>query len=121
LPMMELDPALIQPASLRRLSLAFDLPVDDFLRLNPGWEVDDTLPYGLEVNVPDPAFKPWLAARLSAELCARHEIPFATRRRWIQALIPLAIADETCLYTVMGRLMHVAGPLGAEVLDELAL
>jgi hypothetical protein len=121
MPMMELDPALTEPVSLRRLSQAFDLPVDDFLDLNPGWDVDDTLPFGLEVNVPDPVFKPWLAARLSAELCARQDISLATRRRWIQALIPLAIADETSLYTVMGRLLHVAGPLDPDVLDQLAM
>jgi hypothetical protein len=120
LPMMELPPYLNQSTSLRMLSMAFDLPADDFMRLNPGLELDAILPYGAEVNVPDPAFKPWLAARFSAELCARQEIPLAERRRWIQALMPLAIADETCLSTVLGRLLYVAGPIEVDVLDQLA-
>jgi hypothetical protein len=120
LPMMDLQPVLSQPASLRLLAMAFDLSVDDFLRLNPGFEVDDILPNGTWVNVPDPVFKPWLAARFSAELCARQEILLGQRKRWLQALLPLALADETCLYTLLARLLYVSGPLGSEVLDQLA-
>jgi hypothetical protein len=97
--------------TLRAIAGIFDQAPDDLARVN-GWiwtgaagPLDEVLKQGDEVNIPDAAFIPILAARFVAELLVADGLSVDTRIRLIQRLVPSALANTTALDAVLGRLM----------------
>ena len=109
--------------TLRSLALVFQRPLPDFQRLNPGHDPDDILPAGMIVNAPDPGMAPRLAARFAAEILADQAALSEDGVQQIQALVPAAAIDTTCLDAVLARLVIAAAlvrPADVAILDELS-
>jgi hypothetical protein len=91
-------------------------PVAEVARLNPGPDPTTPLPQGTEVNLPDSAFAPLLAARLAAEALAQREQLGSESARLIRKLVPIAAANPTALDTVLARLMLADPDLSSDLL-----
>jgi TIR domain-containing protein/NB-ARC domain-containing protein len=97
---LPIPPDVLGANTLRALARVYRRSPEALLDANPGWELDDSLPAGTEVGIPDPEFIPLLAARLAAEAMGT-----ANATLMIQSLAPLAAANATALDTVLARLL----------------
>ncbi len=91
---LPIPPHVLGANTLRALAEVYRRSPEALLDANPGsgWGLDDALPAGTEVGIPDPEFIPLLAARLAAEAIGRPNAPLL-----IQSLAPLAGSNATAL------------------------
>jgi len=108
--------------TLKTLAEVYHRPLGEFQRLNreQRWAVDQELEAGTLVNIPDPGFATWLAARFSAAALVDASLSVEERVGLIQSLAPVAAINSTTLDTVLSRLLLAARPIDARMLDELA-
>jgi hypothetical protein len=118
---MPLPDDLRQANTLRALADVYHRPLAEFQRLNHecGWTVDEPLPPGTPVHVPDTGFAALLAARFSAEALVDTALPDHQRVALTQSLVPIAAANPTALDTVLSRLLLAARPTDPAVLEVL--
>jgi hypothetical protein len=110
----ELPSSLRHTRTLEELAAAYQRPLSEFERLNQGQpqnaHLDDRRVVEL-INVPDPKFAPYLAARFAAEALVADGLSPQKRAEVIQSLVPLAMTNPTALDTVLMRLLLAAFPL----------
>jgi hypothetical protein len=105
--------------SLEELAGLYDLPLDDFRRLNPEILDASAAPDdGLAVRVPDPAFSPLVAAHLSAELLVAGGPGAGEHRRRLQRLVPIVASHRTSLDAVLGRILLALDPTDTQAIAE---
>lgn len=106
--------------TLGQLAEVYQRPLEEFQRSNEdhGWGLDQHLPAGSRVNVPDPGFPALLAARLSAAVLADGP-PSPTLSAMMRHLVPVAGVDVTALSTVLARLLLCSPTQDARLLVEL--
>ena len=80
-----------QAASLEAIASIYHRPLAEVERVNPHVDPRQPLAEGTQVNVPDPGFATWIAARLSAGLLADGAVPAAKRLELIQLLVPVRL------------------------------
>jgi hypothetical protein len=99
-----MPPQMLTADTLEELASLYERPIEDFLRLNQesGWEMDERLPVGTMVNVPDPGFPALVAARLWAAILAGGP-PSPALSTQLRHLVPVTGADVTALGTVLAR------------------
>jgi hypothetical protein len=92
--------------------LVYQQPVTELLRLNRDvtTRADDFIPPGGRVRVPDPEYRPLVAARIAAEILRRVDLPADDRRRSLQRLVPVSAAHTTTLDLVLARLLLLVSP-----------
>jgi hypothetical protein len=105
--------------SMEDLSLALGAPLGQLAALNPVSTPSQALPPRARVRLPDPAFIPLLAGRLSAEVQLADDLFPEEKQPLIQMLVPLTLADRTALETVLARLLLAAGPEDQGILNAL--
>jgi hypothetical protein len=110
-----------QARSLAALSEVYQRPLSEFVRLNPslGDNPEVELPYGTQVNVPDPRFVTMIAARIAAEALADPGLDEEQRLGIIWSLVPVAATNATALDAVLARLLLAAGPAALAELGGL--
>jgi len=104
--------------TLEQLADLFQRPVLEFRRLNPAFDLEQTIPDATPVLVPDPGLAPLLAVHLAARCLADPDLE-DERPRLIRSLVPIALANATALDTVLSYLMIAMQPDTPELLAEL--
>lgn len=117
---LKLSPELRRANTLEALAQVYQRPLPDFQRLNPQFAPGQPIPPNTLVNVPDPGFATWLAARFAAEVLTDTTLPPQQQTRLIRRLVPLALPNPTALDTVLYRLLLAAKPQDAGTLDAIA-
>ena len=117
---LPLPPLCYTANTLDQLSRIYQQPLAEFQRLNPGWDSDQVLPPGTQVNVPDPEFAPLAASRLAAEALSSKSLSQPKRTGILKSLVPIAASDQTVLYNMLGRLLLSAGFIDPQVLARLS-
>ncbi len=108
-----------EAATIGELVEVFQRSAVEFRRLNPRYAVDDTLPGGTPIRVPDPGFAPLLAVHLGARALA-DDVLAEERTALLRALVPVAAANATALDTVLSYLIVTADLQDADLVDEIA-
>jgi len=119
---VELGGATLGARSLNEIGRIFWKTPEELLEANP-WaapDLDQPLPEGSELNVPDVDFRPWIAARLSAAVAADPGLEPSEKARWIRRLVPAAAHDPSTLDVVLGRMIAVGGLDAGDVRKALA-
>jgi hypothetical protein len=111
----------LQAASLESIADSYHRPLAELRRVNPGIDTDAPLAPGTWINIPDPGFATWIAARLSAEILVDQTLPHAQRVASMKLLVPVATPNPTVLDLVLSRLLLLASPDDTAVLDLLEL
>ncbi|MBI3967283.1 MAG: hypothetical protein HY329_16735 [Chloroflexi bacterium] len=106
-------------ATLPQLASAYERPVSDFRRLNPGLPEDQPLPPGTPVNVPDPGFAPLMATFLAAQALVAPSLSETERAGVVRTLVPVVSRDVTALDTILARLLHSSPAPDLEALKRL--
>ena len=104
----------------RELAEHFSRPLSDVLRKNPSFSAEEPLAFGERVRVPEPGFRAWLAARLSAEVLVAPDLPQDERVALIQSLVPPALGSPINIDTVLARLLLATVPEDPADLDKIA-
>ncbi|MGW3352854.1 hypothetical protein ACWDA3_57000 [Nonomuraea rubra] len=107
----------VRAGTLASLAVLYRRPVEEFVRLNPGHDLNQDLPEGTTVRVPDPGLPPLIAARVAAEVMAR--IPEHDRESLLRHLVPATALDITARCTVLARLLLSSGTGDLELLHEM--
>jgi hypothetical protein len=110
-----LDAPTEEPTTLRALTDLYKRPVEHIDRLNDAG-LDDPLPRGTEVAIPDLGFPPLLAARLAAAVLASD---LDRPDRLIRRLVPVAAGEQTALATTLARLVLASPPTDPARLEDL--
>jgi LysM repeat protein len=110
-----------QAASLEAIANIYHRPLAEVERVNPHVDPRQPLAEGTQVNVPDPGFATWIAARLSAGLLADVTLLATKRSELIQLLVPVASPNRTILDTVLARMLLAARPSDSQTLQALAI
>jgi hypothetical protein len=115
-----MPPQMLTADTLEELATVYQRPIEEFLRHNQerGWAMDERLPAGTRVNVPDPGFPPLVAARLSAAILAGGP-PGPALSAQLRHLVPVTGADVTALGTVLARLLLSSPTQDIQLLAEL--
>ena len=109
----------LSAATLTAVAAIYHCALPDIQRVNPGVDPALNLAPGTQVNIPDPGFATWIAARLSAELLANPVLADSERIAQLQLLVPAAAPNPTLMDTVLSRLLLAARPNDLAVLKEL--
>lgn len=115
-----LPPRMLGARTLRELAEHFSRPLSDVLRKNPSFSAEEPLAFGERVRVPEPGFRAWLAARLSAEVLVAPDLPQDERVALIQSLVPPALGSPINIDTVLARLLLATVPEDPADLDKIA-
>jgi hypothetical protein len=116
---LELLPEILNAVTLNDIAQHIcQRPVTEVARLNPGPDPDVPLLPGTEVNLPDPAFAPILAARFAAAALAQRNHLGQQTISLIRKLVPLATPNPTALDTVLARLLLAERDVPADLLAE---
>jgi len=115
-----MPPQMLTADTLEGLATVYQRPIEEFVRHNQerGWAMDEQLPAGTRVNVPDPGFPPLVAARLSAAVLAGGP-PGPALSAQLRHLVPVTGADVTALGTVLARLLLSSPTQDIQLLAEL--
>src|SRR6266576_495772 len=105
--------------TLAALSNIYHQPIAEIQHMNPGVGTNLSLDPGTLVNMPDPGFATWIAARLSAEVLVDSTLADQERTELLQLLVPIAIPNPTVLDLVLARLLLLIRPTDAALLDAL--
>jgi hypothetical protein len=105
--------------TLTALSNIYHQPIAEIQHMNPGVDTNQSLAPGTLVNMPDPGFATWIAARLSAEVLVDSTLADQERTELLQLLVPITIPNPTVLDLVLARLLLVIRPADAALLDAL--
>lgn len=118
---LPIPPAVWGANTLASLAEVYGCPLGELARSNrsQGWMIDQVLPPGTQVNIPDREMIPLIAARLSARVIADGKSNRDERVRWLQALVPVAAPNLTALDTVLARLMLVSAPMNVGLIDRI--
>ena len=105
-----LPTVMMAAATLSDIATVFQRSLDELKRVNhqAGWEVDQPLPAGTWVRIPDPGFPPLIAARLAAAALAaaqQNHSSWEEAAATIRRLAPAAGADATALSSTLARLL----------------
>jgi hypothetical protein len=111
--------AVLHAASLESIAESYHRPLSELRRVNPGIDVHAPLEPGISINIPDPGFATWIAARLSAEILVDQTLPDAQRVGLMQLLVPVATPNPTVLDLTLSRLLLLASPNDGSVLNSL--
>lgn len=125
-PTSRLPAWLLGARTLQDLAHAYQLPVSEWLKLNPAVpspdaelpESDDDHP-DRDIRVPDPRFAPLLAAYFASRVLASGALKAGERVGLILKLVPLAVANRTALDTVLSRLVLAFGHPERKLLDQI--
>lgn len=111
----------LNAATLAALAQFYERTPGDFLRLNQdrGWGVDELLPPGTEVRVPDPDITYLVASYLSALVMGTPGLDAGAEGRLIQSLAPMTVSSSTALDMVLARLLLVTRPAGRALYERL--
>lgn len=109
----------LHAASLESIADSYHRPLAEVRRVNPGIDTHAPLAPGTPINIPDPGFATWIAARLSAEILVDQTLPDVEREASMKLLVPVATPNPTILDLVLSRLLLVAAPDDATVLDSI--
>jgi len=104
--------------TLEQLAELFQRPALEFRRLNPTFALDEQIPDGTPMRVPDPGFAPLLAVHLAARCLADVDLE-DERPRLIRSLVPVALVNPTALDSVLSYLLVVVQPGVPALLAEL--
>lgn len=104
--------------TLEQLAELFQRPTVEFRRLNPELPLDQPIPGGTTVRVPDPGFAPLLAVHFAARCTAELELE-DERPALVRSLAPVAVANPTALDSVLAYLLIAVRPGSRPLLDEL--
>jgi hypothetical protein len=107
-----------QADSLEKLGHLYGESPEALRRVNPGVDPQAVLPVGTPVNIPDLGFGPALAAHLAALVLISAD-DARDKTRTLQSLVPIAIANQTALDSVLARLVLVAMPADTGALQAL--
>ena len=116
---MPLPDGVLSATTLAQLATAYQRPLSDFMRLNPGVAQDHALPPGTAVNVPDPGLAPFIATALSAQALADPALSQVERAGVVRSLVPVASRDVTALDTLLARLLISSRAQDLEALQRL--
>jgi hypothetical protein len=107
--------------TLAALAQLYQRPLSEFQRLNSerGWQADEHLPPGTEINVPDAGFATHLAVRFAAEVLADDSLSTGDRVSLLQSLVPLAAPNSTALDGMLSRLFLAARPMDSALLENI--
>jgi hypothetical protein len=114
-----LPASLLNATTLAQLAMAYERPLSDFMRLNPGLAKDQPLPFGAVVNVPDPGLAPFIATCLSAQALGDSSLSEDQRAQVVRSLVPVASRDVTALDTLLARLLLSLPPQDPTALTRL--
>jgi hypothetical protein len=118
--MLEISDAMRHAASLREIANhVYEMPVAAMRRLQPDIDPDQPLALNTPVAVPERAFAPILAARLSAEALVSPTLAAHERSRSIRRLVPVAADNPTAMHTVLSRLLLAELPADPPVLEAI--
>jgi hypothetical protein len=118
--MMPIPDVMRSAATLRQIAdSVYQLPVSALQPLQPEIDPDD-VPPDRQVLIPEPAFAPILAARLSAEALVSPALSQPERCVCVRRLVPVAAEHPTVMHTVLTRLLLVTLPEESGVLDAVA-
>jgi hypothetical protein len=106
-------------ATLTSIAAIYHCALSDLQRVNPKIDLLTSLDPGAPVNIPDPGFATWTAARLSSELLSNRTLADSERIALLQLLVPISSPNPTVLDTVLARLLLAARPHDPTVLNEL--
>jgi hypothetical protein len=125
-PTSRLPKWLLEARTLDDLAVAYQWPVGDWVKANPGIPsakagLPDSDAGRMEtyVRVPDPRFASMLAAWFAARLLASKVLKPGERVASILRLVPIAASDRTALDTVLARLLLALAPADPQTLDEI--
>lgn len=104
--------------TLEQLAELLQRPTVEFRRVNPELPLDQPIPGGTPVRVPDPGFAPLLAVHFAARCMAQGELE-DERAALVRSLVPVAVANPTALDSVLGYLLIAVRPDSRPLLDEL--
>lgn len=107
-------------STLNAIATIYHRPLVDLKRVNDGLDTSAPLPLGTPVNIPDPGFATWIAARLSAEAVVENG-DGQKLLELMQLLVPIATPNPTILDLIMARLLLLMRPADAVLLDALEL
>jgi hypothetical protein len=119
---LPIPPQVLEARTLRALAPAYRRSPEALAAANPGagWGPDDPLNPGTEVNIPDPDFRPVLAARLAGEALAARDLKPDRRRDLIRSLAAPAGTNATTLDTVLARLLLASAGAALDIPPLLA-
>lgn len=108
-------------ATLSAVSNIYHRPLAELQRANPSLDPNQPLAVGTTVNIPDPGFATWIAARLSAEALVDGTLEDQQRLESMQLLVPIAAPNPTILDLVLARLLLAMRPADPGLLDALEI
>jgi len=113
-----------QARTLTELAHVYQRPCTSLRRLNRApSDVDQPLPDGTLIDIPDPGLTALLAGRMSAEALVSPAVagPARARQRlaMIRGLVPAAVVNPTALDVVLSRFLIAARPTEPATLDTL--
>jgi hypothetical protein len=116
---MALPDEVRRAATLAAIASIYHRPLAEIQRMNPSLDASQILAAGTFVNIPDPGFATWIAARLSAEVLVDKALTDQERAELMQLFVPIATPNPTVLDLVLARLLLLMRPLDAALLDAL--
>jgi hypothetical protein len=108
-----------QASTLEALVEVFQRPAVDFRRLNPDYGLDQVIPPGTWIRIPDPGLRPLLAVHLAARVMADPALE-DERSALIRSLVPAASGNPTALDSLLSYLLIAADLDDDELLAEIA-
>jgi hypothetical protein len=118
--MLEISYVMRNATSLREIANhVYEVPLAAMRRLQPDVDPDEPLAQSTSVAVPERAFAPILAARLSAEALVSPTFAAHERSRSIRRLVPIAADNPTAMHTVLSRLLLAELPADPPVLEAI--
>ncbi|WP_433971892.1 hypothetical protein [Tunturiibacter lichenicola] len=111
--------SMLYAASLVSIAESYHRPLAEVRSVNTGVDAEGILAPGTWVNIPDPGFATWIAARLSAEILVDQNLGHAQREVLMKLLVPVAMPNPTVVDLVISRLLLLAPPGDAAALDSI--
>jgi hypothetical protein len=105
--------------TLRALAGELGASLEQLSTYNPSFGLDQSLPTGTRVFLPDPAFIPLLAVRLAGEVMLAEDLFPEDKQPLIQKMINKTLTDRTALDTILARLLLAAEPDNPQALQEI--
>lgn len=105
--------------TLESIAESYHRPLSDLRHANPGMDPQARLQPGSWINIPDPGFATWIAARLSAEILVDGILLHTEQVALMKLLVPVATPNPTVLDLVLSRLLILAAPDDGDILDSL--
>jgi hypothetical protein len=105
--------------TLESIAESYHRTLSELRHVNPAIGPQARLQPGSWINIPDPGFATWIAARLSAEILVDGILPQTEQVALMKLLVPVVTPNPTVLDLVLSRLLILAAPDDGDVLDSL--